>query len=79
MFEASQEGAASGDPAIGGGRYDRLLSTLGAKADIPAVGAAIWMERLRANEMSDKLVLAVPSKGRLQENANAFFARAGLP
>ena len=25
-----------------------------------------------------KLVLAVPSKGRLQENANAFFARAGL-
>jgi ATP phosphoribosyltransferase len=25
------------------------------------------------------LVLAVPSKGRLQENANAFFARAGLP
>jgi ATP phosphoribosyltransferase len=24
------------------------------------------------------LVLAVPSKGRLQENANAFFARAGL-
>ena len=24
------------------------------------------------------LVLAVPSKGRLQENATAFFARAGL-
>ena len=28
--------------------------------------------------MSEKLVLAVPSKGRLQDNANAFFARAGL-
>jgi len=28
--------------------------------------------------MSDALVLAVPSKGRLQENASAFFARAGL-
>jgi len=28
--------------------------------------------------MSDTLVLAVPSKGRLQENAAAFFARAGL-
>ncbi len=27
---------------------------------------------------AEKLVLAVPSKGRLQENANAFFARAGL-
>ncbi len=28
--------------------------------------------------MSGPLVLAVPSKGRLQENAEAFFARAGL-
>ncbi|MFI4995570.1 MAG: ATP phosphoribosyltransferase [Hyphomicrobiales bacterium] len=28
--------------------------------------------------MSGKLVVAVPSKGRLQERANAFFARAGL-
>ena len=28
--------------------------------------------------MSPPLVLAVPSKGRLQENAEAFFARAGL-
>ena len=27
----------------------------------------------------EPLVLAVPSKGRLQENAAAFFARAGLP
>ncbi|MDE2578167.1 MAG: ATP phosphoribosyltransferase [Hyphomicrobiales bacterium] len=28
--------------------------------------------------MNDKLIVAIPSKGRLQENANAFFARAGL-
>ncbi|TBW37223.1 ATP phosphoribosyltransferase [Siculibacillus lacustris] len=28
---------------------------------------------------TDRLVIAVPSKGRLQENANAFFERAGLP
>ena len=28
--------------------------------------------------MSGPLILAVPSKGRLQENAQAFFARAGL-
>ncbi|SDR16634.1 ATP phosphoribosyltransferase [Rhizobiales bacterium GAS113] len=28
--------------------------------------------------MNDKLIVAVPSKGRLQERANAFFARAGL-
>lgn len=29
--------------------------------------------------MAADLVLAVPSKGRLQENCQAFFARAGLP
>jgi ATP phosphoribosyltransferase len=28
--------------------------------------------------MTDALIVAVPSKGRLQERANAFFARAGL-
>ena len=28
--------------------------------------------------MSAPLVIAVPAKGRLQENAEAFFARAGL-
>ena len=28
--------------------------------------------------MSETFVLAVPSKGRLQENATAFFGRAGL-
>ena len=28
--------------------------------------------------MSGPLILAVPSKGRLEENARAFFARAGL-
>ena len=30
------------------------------------------------NDRASKLVLAVPSKGRLQENAAKFFARAGL-
>src|SRR3712207_156057 len=29
--------------------------------------------------MNGRLVLAVPSKGRLQANVHAFFARAGLP
>ena len=28
--------------------------------------------------MSASLVIAVPAKGRLQENAEAFFGRAGL-
>lgn len=29
--------------------------------------------------MTESLILAVPSKGRLQENVHAFFARAGMP
>jgi ATP phosphoribosyltransferase regulatory subunit len=50
VFEAEPAGDATGaafdHPVVGGGRYDRLLATLGTKADIPAVGAAIWLERL---------------------------------
>ncbi len=46
VFEAFEAGAPPAQPAIGGGRYDRLLSTLGAKTEIAAVGAAIWLERL---------------------------------
>lgn len=38
-------GAGADRPAIAGGRYDGLLKRLGAKADIPAVGCAIWLER----------------------------------
>ena len=34
------------------------------------------MTQTQANDAP--LVLAVPSKGRLQENATAFFGRAGL-
>lgn len=48
VFEAHAPDAAPDKPVIGGGRYDRLLGTLGAKKDIPAVGAAIWVERLFA-------------------------------
>lgn len=46
VFEAHDKAAPPDKPVIGGGRYDRLLSSLGAKKDIPAVGAAIWVERL---------------------------------
>lgn len=46
VFEARHTNAQSDEPVIGGGRYDRLLKTLGAKADIAAVGAAIWVDRL---------------------------------
>ncbi|RCS24619.1 ATP phosphoribosyltransferase regulatory subunit [Phyllobacterium salinisoli] len=39
--------AASGGGAIvGGGRYDRLLTLLGAPSAIPGVGFSIWLDRL---------------------------------
>lgn len=45
------EGAPSGtaSPIAGGGRYDGLLRSLGAPAEVPAVGAAIHTERLLAS------------------------------
>ena len=36
----------TGDPLIAGGRYDELLTRLGAAEPIPAVGFAVWIERL---------------------------------
>ncbi|MGB2596828.1 MAG: ATP phosphoribosyltransferase regulatory subunit [Pseudolabrys sp.] len=36
----------TGDPLIAGGRYDELLTRLGAVEPIPAVGFAVWIERL---------------------------------
>lgn len=46
VFEAHAPGAAAGKPAIGGGRYDNVLASLEPGRDIPAVGAAIWVDRL---------------------------------
>ena len=44
VFEA--HGAHPDGPVLGGGRYDRLASALGAPDEIPAVGASIWLDRL---------------------------------
>jgi ATP phosphoribosyltransferase regulatory subunit len=43
QIEAATNGK---DPVAGGGRYDGLLASLGAKREVPAVGAAIHTERL---------------------------------
>jgi ATP phosphoribosyltransferase regulatory subunit len=51
IFELHAPGAdlsAQPRPLAGGGRYDLLLSRLGAPEPIPAVGASIWLERLAA-------------------------------
>jgi ATP phosphoribosyltransferase regulatory subunit len=47
VFEALDRARPTDKPLAGGGRYDQLLRRLGAGADIPAVGAAIWIHRLR--------------------------------
>lgn len=42
---------ASGDgerPLAGGGRYDRLLTLLGAGSQIPGVGFSVWLDRIEA-------------------------------
>ena len=36
----------TGDPLVAGGRYDDLLTRLGAPKRIPAIGFAVWIERL---------------------------------
>ncbi len=36
----------TGDPLVAGGRYDGLLTRLGSAEPIPAVGFAVWIERL---------------------------------
>jgi len=35
-------------PLVGGGRYDRLLTLLGAESPIPGVGFSIWLDRIAA-------------------------------
>ncbi|WOJ90190.1 ATP phosphoribosyltransferase regulatory subunit [Methylocapsa polymorpha] len=47
VFEAHDRSRQDEKPVAGGGRYDQLLQTLGAPRPIPAVGAAIFIDRLR--------------------------------
>ena len=48
VFEARDPARPDARPALAGGRYDGLARRLGAKEDIPAVGAAITLDRLSA-------------------------------
>ena len=68
-------------PLIAGGRYDGLLSWLGAREPIRRLGF-VGLDRgaggLRRRGMSATPLLAIPSKGRLQQNAAPSSARSGL-
>ena len=46
VFEARNAATPDARSIVGGGRYDRLLASLNGGHDVPAVGAAIWMDRL---------------------------------
>ena len=46
VFEAHDAKTLRAKTALSGGRYDGLARRLGAGADIPAVGAAITLDRL---------------------------------
>jgi ATP phosphoribosyltransferase regulatory subunit len=48
-FELHDPKSDSANPLVAGGRYDGLLTRLGASTPIPAVGFAVWIERLAAN------------------------------
>jgi ATP phosphoribosyltransferase regulatory subunit len=48
VFELYDPGARASGQLVAGGRYDGLLTRLGARAPIPAVGFAVWIERLAA-------------------------------
>ena len=45
VFELTDP-ARTGDPLVAGGRYDGLLTRLGSTQATPAVGFAVWIERL---------------------------------
>ena len=49
VFEARDAARPADPPIVGGGRYDRLATTLGASTPVAAVGASLWADR-RASE-----------------------------
>lgn len=47
VYEIRQTADGKEQVIVGGGRYDRLLTMLGASEPIPGVGFSIWLDRLR--------------------------------
>jgi ATP phosphoribosyltransferase regulatory subunit len=48
VFELHAPNSTDHGPLVAGGRYDGLLTRLGSPTPIPAVGFAVWIERLAA-------------------------------
>ena len=51
VFEMCDAAHPEAPPLVGGGRYDRLMSALGAATEVPAVGAALWADQ-RTTELT---------------------------
>ncbi len=48
VFELRASGKPNAKPLAGGGRYDKLLTLLGSKREIPATGFAVYVDRVTA-------------------------------
>lgn len=46
VFELHGAGRETAGPLVGGGRYDGLMTLLGAGTPVPAVGFSVWLDRL---------------------------------
>ncbi|WP_299484321.1 ATP phosphoribosyltransferase regulatory subunit [uncultured Roseibium sp.] len=49
VFEIHAASAEIGGPLVGGGRYDKLLTLLGAGENVPAIGFSMWLDRIAAS------------------------------
>ena len=58
-----------------GGRYDKLISDLGSKKQVPAVGAAL---KLKLLIMKNLINIGIPSKGRLRKDVLKIFIKKKL-
>jgi ATP phosphoribosyltransferase regulatory subunit len=54
VFELDDPARPDGGPVIGGGRYDRLFTLLGAARQVPAIGFAIWLDRFGIDAPGDR-------------------------
>lgn len=46
VFEIHARSGADEGQLVGGGRYDRLVTLLGAESDVPAIGFSVWLDRV---------------------------------
>ena len=70
----------TGDPLVAGGRYDGLLTRLGSPDAIPAIGLAVWIERLsRLRRRAMSAVVAGPLQRPVAgKRGKLFRPRSGL-